>query len=144
MHLSYAPKFHVLYEHTPGILHMMNGSFDMGEDMIERWHQIRVRHQERIRRLRSENMQKNNAAKCEHAANDKLMTNAIDEVCANAKRNFKRKPEESKKVINQERKKGRRLATRIDMKQEIEAEDRTIAPTNRERLKIEHIETQDA
>ena len=60
------------------------------------------------------------------------MTNVVDEVCTNAKRNFKRKPEESKKVINQERKKGRRLATRIDTKQEIEAEDRTIAPTDRE------------
>ena len=49
-----------------------------------------------------------------------------------------------KKHVDQGRKKGRRIATRIDAKQEIEAEDRTIAPTNRERLKREHMETQDA
>ena len=36
MHLSHAPKFHVLCEHAPGILRMMNVFFDMGEDMIER------------------------------------------------------------------------------------------------------------
>jgi len=74
--------------------------FDIGEDIIEYWHQIRVRYQECIRNLRSENMQKINIAKYEYAVNDKLITNAIDEVCTKIKRNFKRKLEESKKVVN--------------------------------------------
>ena len=36
MHLSYAPKFHMLYENVPDILLNLNGFYDMGEDAIER------------------------------------------------------------------------------------------------------------
>ena len=48
MNVSYAPNFHMLCDHVPDALLKMNGFFDMGEDAIERWHQIRMRHHARI------------------------------------------------------------------------------------------------
>ena len=65
INISFTTKFHVLYEHVPDLLLDMNAFYDMGEDTIERWHQIRMRHYARIRSLRSLNMQKQNQAKYE-------------------------------------------------------------------------------
>ena len=42
------PKFHMLHEYVHDALLKMNGFFDMGEDAIERWNQIRMRHHARI------------------------------------------------------------------------------------------------
>ena len=53
MNMNSTPKFHTLYEHVPDLLLDMNGFYDMGEDDIERWHQIRMQHYARIRILRS-------------------------------------------------------------------------------------------
>ena len=50
----------MLHEHILSILQDMNGVFDMGEDAIERWHQVRTHHFARIRSLRSEENQKLN------------------------------------------------------------------------------------
>jgi len=49
MNLSFNPKFHLLYEHTITYLKYLNGFFDLGKDAIERWHQLRMRHFDRIR-----------------------------------------------------------------------------------------------
>ena len=42
----------------------------MGEDAIECWHQIRTRHNARIRSLRSKEKQKHIIAKYEHTSNN--------------------------------------------------------------------------
>ena len=62
----------------------------MGEDAIERWHQIRTRHFARIRSLRSEEKQKLNAAKHEHTANEHNVNNIISNVANETKRSFKK------------------------------------------------------
>lgn len=62
--LSCTPKFYVLHEHLPDLLHQSNRFYDMDEDVIERWHQICLRHYTRIRNLRSIEKQKVNQAKC--------------------------------------------------------------------------------
>lgn len=80
MHLSYTPKFHVLFEHVPGILYTMNGFFDMGKDAIEHWHQICTWHNARIRSLRSKERQKLNIAKYEHITNNYKINNIISDV----------------------------------------------------------------
>ena len=49
--LGYAPKFHMLYEHVHDISLDLNCFYEMGEDSIEKWHQIRMRHHARIRSL---------------------------------------------------------------------------------------------
>lgn len=49
LNLSFTPKFHMLYEHIPNYLMELNGFYDMGEDAIERCHQIRIRHYTCIR-----------------------------------------------------------------------------------------------
>ena len=59
MNLIYAPKFHLLYEHVPFYLEYLNGFYDMGEEAIERWYQMRMRHHAHIKGLRSIAKQKN-------------------------------------------------------------------------------------
>ena len=54
MNLSYTPKFHMLHDHVPDVLFKMNGILHIGEEAIERWHEIRMRHHSRIRALRSD------------------------------------------------------------------------------------------
>ena len=73
INLSCTPKFHMLHEHVPNMLLEMNGLFDMGEDTIERWHQIRMCHHARIRTLRSSQRKKNSQAKYEHVHNNTTM-----------------------------------------------------------------------
>ena len=90
MNLSHTPKFHVLHEHTPSIIIEMNGFFDMGEDAIERWHQIRMRHHARIRSLRSAQVQKNCQEKYEHTCNGLSLKNIITNVNNTTKRNLKK------------------------------------------------------
>ena len=80
----------MLHEHTPSILLEMNGFFDVGEDSIGRWHQIRMRHCARIRSLRSAQTQKNCQAKHEHACNNVSLKNIITNVNNATKRNLKR------------------------------------------------------
>ena len=58
MSLSFTPKFHLLHEHTRYYLVNLNDFFDAGEDAIERWCQMRIRHHARIVGLRSADRQK--------------------------------------------------------------------------------------
>jgi hypothetical protein len=51
--LSVTPKFHILLNHAIQQLCQTLGLSDMGEDIIERAHQIRVRHESRLIRLRN-------------------------------------------------------------------------------------------
>lgn len=89
MSLSFMPKFHVLYVHMPDLLLLMNGFKDMGEDAIERWHQICMRHHSRIRLLQSEHKQKNNQAKHEHIINSYAAKEIITSINNKTKRNMK-------------------------------------------------------
>ena len=143
MNFSYAPKFHVLHEHILSILQEMNVFFDMGEDAIERWYQVRTRHFARIRSLRSEEKQKLNAAKHEHAANDHNINNATSNVANEAKRNVKKEESATLKNRKSQTKKELREAKRLEVKGEIEEEDHTMMPTSRERLKQDHEESHD-
>ena len=137
MHLSYTPKFHVLFEHVPGTLRAMNGFFDMGEDAIERWHQIRTRHDARMRSLRSKERQKLNIAKHEHVTNNANVNNVMSDVNEKTEKNFKSRTTNAIKTRNSERKKSARDERRAAVKVEVENEDRAIMPTNRDRLKEE-------
>ena len=68
--LSCTPKFYVLCEHAPDLLRKLSEFYDIGEDAIERLHQIRLRHFARIRNLRIIEKQKENQAKHEEIKND--------------------------------------------------------------------------
>lgn len=57
----------MLNDHVLYMLLEMNGFFDMGEDVIEGWHQTRAHHRGSIRRLRSNQIQKIIQAKYEDA-----------------------------------------------------------------------------
>ena len=136
MNLSYTPKFHLLYEHVPGILFELNGFFDMGEDCIERWHQIRMRHYARIRCLRSENLQKINQAKYEFTTTNDEINNIIKKVNEGTKR--KRNNADTLARQNHSTKRKVRQTKRDEVKVEVLNEDRKILPTHHDRLKEEY------
>ena len=46
--LTQTPKFHLLLDHVPWLLMEIGGIVDMGEDVIERFHQYRVRDETRL------------------------------------------------------------------------------------------------
>ena len=52
LNFSITPKLHVLLNHSISQLKETNGFADMGEDVLECAHQARVRHKERMLRLR--------------------------------------------------------------------------------------------
>ena len=143
MNFNYAPKFHVLHENIPSVLQEMSVFFDMGEDAIERWHQMRTRHFARIRSLRSEEKQRLNAAKHEHTANDHDVNNIMSNVANETKKHFKKEESATLKIRKSQTKKELREAKRLEAKGEIEEEDRTTTLTSRERLKQEHKESHD-
>ena len=68
----------------------MSGFFDMGEDSIERWHQIRMRRHARIRSLRSAQRQKNSQAKHKNAHNNVTMKDFITKFNDATRRNLRR------------------------------------------------------
>ena len=77
IHLSYVPKFHMLYEHVPDILLNLNGFYDVGEDSIEQWHQISLRHHDWIRFLRSAHKQNHSQAKNQLITSNTEFNNVI-------------------------------------------------------------------
>ena len=137
MGLSYTPKFHVLHEHAADFLLTLNGFYDMGEDAIERWHQIRLKHHARIRSLRNMQKQKNDQAKCQEMQNNSDLKEITCKVNNNSKRKFKDN-HISKKLTTTNRKKAARTATRNRIKTEVEQEDRKVMPTPRERQMQEY------
>ena len=136
LNLSFTPKFHLLYEHTPHFLQTMNGFFDMGEDAIERWHQIRMRHHARIRSLRSENLQKQNQSKYEFTTTNSDIQKLIEDVNNKRKRNIERRI--SLKSQNDNIKREARITRRRTIKQEVENEPRVKMKTPREKLKLDY------
>ena len=42
MNFSFTPKFYLLYEHAADFLRGIKRFFDIGEDAVERWYQIRI------------------------------------------------------------------------------------------------------
>ena len=90
--LSQTPKWHLLLDHIVWLLKQTRGFADMGEDAIERFHQIRVRDETRLIRLRNETIIKNTQAKMQH-------TRMIGEVqrikeLVNGQSKRKRKPDQ--------------------------------------------------
>ena len=108
--------------------------FNTGEDVIERWHQIRVRHYARIRSIMSLHRQKSSQAKYEHAHCNVDIKNAITKVNEETKRNFK-KNHIPMKTKNTSRNKSIRVARRNKVKREVEEETRRQMLTHRERDK---------
>ena len=91
MNLSRAPKFHVLCGNAQCVLQEMDEFFDMRGDAIELWNQIRTHNFARTRLLRSEEKQKFNAAKCDHANNDQNVNNITSTVSNETKIQFRKK-----------------------------------------------------
>ena len=58
INLSFTSKFHMLHGHVHDVILKMNSFFGMGQDAIERWHQMRMRHHVMIIMLRSDQKQK--------------------------------------------------------------------------------------
>lgn len=135
INLSFTPKFHMLYEHVPDLLLFMNGFEDLDEDVIERWHQIHIRHHSRITSLQSEHKQKNNQEKCEHVTNSYSVKEIITSVNNKTRRIMKNTKGISLKTRNDTEKKAQRECRRNIVKEEVEKEDLTIMPSNRDRAK---------
>ena len=109
----------------------------MGEDAIERWHQIRMRHHARIRSLRSDQRQKNSQAKFEHATNNANLKKIITDVNAKTKRNMKK--DQSLSSQREERRKSFREQRRNKVKEEVQEEPRIQMKTPREQAKEDYI-----
>lgn len=137
LNLSYTPKFHMLYEHVPKFLLELNGFYDMGEDAIERWHQIRMRHHARIRSLRSQALQKRNQSKCEFATTDNSICEIMQEVKTSSKRN-RTQNTATLKERNESRKKAARLNYREGVKEEVKNEERVRILTPHEKAKEDY------
>ena len=137
MGLSFTQKFHVLFEHLPDVLLELDGFYDMGEDAIERWHQMRLKHYARVRNLRNLERQKDIQAKHQEVQNDHSTKEVINEVNTLRKRKFKI-DHVSKATLNSQRKKNARTSTRERIKNEVEQDERKTLPTPRERQMNEH------
>ena len=118
----------------------MNRFYDMGEDAIERWHQIQMRHYARIRSLRSIEKQKANQAKYEFTTTSESINNVIKDVNEKTKRKFK-ESYVSRKITNDKQKKEERDDRRKEHKMIIENEERKVMPTACELLKQEYKDT---
>ena len=89
--LSLTHKWHLLMDHVVELLRITGGFVDMGEDVLERFHQTRVRDESRLNRLRNEGVVKNAQAKIQHTRMIHDVQKMKDEVHGASKR--KRDPE---------------------------------------------------
>ena len=137
LNLSFTPKFHMLYEHAPKFLLELNGFYEMGEDAIERWHQIRMRHHARIRSLRSQALQKRNQSKHKFATTDDSICAIAQEVKTSSKRN-RALNTATLKERNESRKKAARLNYREGVKEEVKNEERVRILTPHEKAKEDY------
>ena len=64
--LNQTPKFHLLLDHVAPMLRLIGGFVDMGEDVIERFHQYRFRDETKLIRLRNQTFIKNSQAKMQN------------------------------------------------------------------------------
>ena len=127
----------MLYEHVPKFLLELNGFYEMGDDAIERWHQIRMRHHTRIRPLRSQALQKRNQSKYEFATTDDSICEIMQEVKTSSKRN-RIQNTATLKERNESRKKTARLNYREGVKEEVKNEERVRILTPHEKAKEDH------
>ena len=112
----------------------------MGEDAIERWHQIRMRHYARIKGLRSIARQKNSQAKYECTTTHVEINKTLDKVIAETNRKWKH-GHVFKKTTHEERLKIARYDVRNRIKSEIENEGLKIMHALREIKMKEYIES---
>ena len=82
-------------------------------------------------------MHKFNMKKLEHATNDESVNNVVSTVSNENKRQFKKKQSTTIKTRNSKKNKNLRDSRRIQVKEEVKIEHRTVVPTNRDWLKNE-------
>ena len=79
MNLSYMPKCQLLYECIPDFFLQMNSFCNMGEDSIERWYQVCMRHHAQTRSIKSFHKQKRNQAKHQLTVINAEVNNVIED-----------------------------------------------------------------
>jgi len=130
MGLSMTPKWHMLLAHAIEFLIRTGGGLiEMGEDRIERAHQLRERDRQRYSRLRSINKMKASQAKFQNLRMDPTIKSVQVEVASKARRNLKRG--RSLKEENDDAKRVARNEERVTVVDEVAAQDRIALPKAR-------------
>ena len=71
LNYSTTPKMHCLLNHSISQLKYTDGFSGMGEDNLEQAHQVQVRHDDRLLRLRNKDKKMSSQAKFQHIAHIK-------------------------------------------------------------------------
>jgi hypothetical protein len=130
MGLSMTPKWHMLLAHAIELLMRTGGGLiEMGEDRIERAHQLRERDRQRYSRLRSIKKMKASQAKFQNLRMDPTIKSVQADVERKAKRNLKRG--RSLKEENDDAKRVARNEERAMVVDEVAAQDRIALPKAR-------------
>jgi hypothetical protein len=130
MGLSMTPKWHMLLAHAVEMLLRTGGGLiEMGEDRIERAHQLRERDRQRYSRLRNIQMMKASQAKFQNLRMDPTIKSVQAEVQSKARRNLKRG--RSLKEENDDTKRVARNEERVTVFDEVAAQDRIALPQAR-------------
>ncbi len=128
--LSMTPKWHMLLAHAIELLMRTGGGLiEMGEDRIERAHQLRERDRQRYSRLRSIKKMKASQAKFQNLRMDPTIKSVQADVERGAKRNLKRA--RSLKEENDDAKRVARIEERAMVVDEVAAQDRIALPKAR-------------
>jgi hypothetical protein len=131
MGLSMTPKWHMLLAHAIELLTRTGGGLiEMGEDRIERAHQLRERDRQRYSRLRSIKKMKASQAKFQNLRMDPTIKSVQAVVEGKSKRNLKRS--RSLKDENDDAKRVARNDEREMVVDEVAAQDRIAVPKARE------------
>jgi hypothetical protein len=121
--LSMTPKWHMLLAHAiEFLLRTGGGLIEMGEDRIERAHQLRERDRQRYSRLRSIQKMKNSQAKFQNLRMDPTIKAVQADVERKAKRNLKR--DRSLKEENDDAKRVARNEERAMVVDEVSTQER--------------------
>jgi hypothetical protein len=130
MGLSMTPKWHMLLAHAIELLMRTGGGLiEMGEDRIERAHQLRERDRQRYSRLGSIKKMKASQAKFQNLRMDPTIKSVQADVERKAKRNLKRG--RSLKEENDDAKRVARNDERVTVVDEVAAQDRIALPKAR-------------
>ena len=128
--LSMTPKWHMLLAHAIELLMRTGGGLiEMGEDRIERAHQLRERDRQRYSRLRSIKKMKASLAKFQNLRMDPTIKSVQAEVQSKARRNLKRG--RSLKEENDDTKRVARNEERVTVFDEVAAQDSIALPQAR-------------
>ncbi len=124
MGLSMTPKWHMLLAHAVEMLLTTGGGLiEMGEDRIERAHQLRERDRQQCSRLRNIQSMKASQAKFQNLRMDPTIKSVQAEVESKARRNLKRG--RSLKEENDDAKRVARNEERVTVVDEVAAQDRS-------------------